>query len=204
MATNTNDRLMAFSDGILAVVITLLVLSIDIPDTEKIKTIGDFKNSLINLGPKFEIYFLSFAIIGFFWHRHHLSFTLISGHDTLLTVLNLTFLLFISILPFATELIGDFSSMKIAVDFYSLSMLMACLSLTALWKYALKNNFVSSKHDSKVYSTLNRTNLFLTAVFFLSLLLSFVNLRLAKYSWLLIFVGQFFIHKRTSNSDLDP
>ncbi len=204
MATNTNDRLMAFSDGILAVVITLLVLSIDIPDTDTIKTIGEFKSSLISLGPKFEIYFLSFVIIGFFWHRHHLAFTLINSHDTLLTVLNLTFLLFISILPFATELIGDFSSMKIAVDFYSLSLLMACLSLTALSQYALKNNLVSPQYDLKVHSSFNRTNLFLTAVFFLSLMLSFVNLRLAKYSWLLIFTGQFFFHKRTSNSDLDP
>jgi uncharacterized membrane protein len=101
------ERLGTFSDGVFAVVITILVLGIEIP-SDSATTAAE----LLALRDKFLhqilIYFVSFWLIALYWSQHHLLFSSVKQIDRPLVVLNLWFLLPATLLPFVTQLMGTF------------------------------------------------------------------------------------------------
>lgn len=98
-------RTIAFSDGVFAIAITLLVLSIDVPDGFARKELSEF---IRDEWPQFFAYFLSFAVIGRFWIGHHHVFSMLQDFDRRLIVLNLAYLSMIVLVPFPTELLGEY------------------------------------------------------------------------------------------------
>lgn len=99
------SRLAAFSDGVFAVAITLLVLDLHVPRAGQAETLGTLLRS--ELGG-YVVFVLSFAIIGIKWLNHHRLLARIRGADTTLIVLNLILLLGISIVPFTTALVAHY------------------------------------------------------------------------------------------------
>jgi uncharacterized membrane protein len=113
-------RLEAFSDGVFAIVITLLILNVKLPDT-------DYKNlsqSLWDVLPAISAYVLSFLLVGMYWVFHHYSFTLIARVDGVLLWLNILLLLFISFLPFPAMLMGKYPFKTIPVVIYVCNLLL--------------------------------------------------------------------------------
>ena len=89
-------RLEAFSDGVFAIVITLLVLELKLPAVNY-DALGQ---RLVNLLPSIAAYALSFLLVGMYWVFHHHAYTLLDGVDGVLLWLNIVFLLSISFMPF--------------------------------------------------------------------------------------------------------
>jgi len=124
------ERVGAFSDGVFAIAITLLVLTIEVP------TGNDLSNGLRNLDDDLLAYFIGFAVMGKFWFEHHKLFSAIVRTDTRLIVVNLLLLSLIALMPFTTGVLGSFDD-PLAVTIYALNVAAATVAsgLTELVAY---------------------------------------------------------------------
>src|SRR4030095_11285618 len=113
-------RLEAFSDGVFAIVITLLILDISIPDVRPI-ALGA---ALVNILPQLLTYIMSFFIVGLYWHLHHQVSTQIKTIDEPFVWLNLVWLLFVSVLPFPTALLGRYPLQPIPLTIYGINLIL--------------------------------------------------------------------------------
>ncbi len=136
--TRRTARLEAFSDGVFAIAITLLVLDLAIPATTH-----SARNLLDAIGdewPGYLGYIVSFATVGAVWLGHNAITDYLERADTALLRLNLLLLLFVSFLPFPTRLLSEYVSReqaeRVASTFYGLVLLAAASLLWLLWRYA--------------------------------------------------------------------
>ena len=131
-------RLEAFSDGVFAIAITLLVLELAAPRHDD----GQLGAALISLWPSYLAYLVSFATIGALWIGH----TVITHHlreaDLNLFKLNLVLLLVVSFLPFPTGLLAEnlasTSDERVAATIYGVTLLAAATMLSLVWRYAIR------------------------------------------------------------------
>ena len=100
--TTETARVEAFSDGVFAIAITLLILEIKVPSAGS----GDLAGQLLRQWPSYLSFFISFAFIGIMWINHHRLFTHIRKSDDVLLVLNLALMLGVTIIPFTTSVLA--------------------------------------------------------------------------------------------------
>ena len=115
------NRLEAFSDGVFAIVITLLILNIKLPQVQY----DNLTDGLIAMLPNIGVYVLSFLLIGMYWVFHHYTFSFMKEADGVLLWLNIIFLLFISFIPFPTSLMGEYPFKTIPMVIYGANLLLA-------------------------------------------------------------------------------
>jgi uncharacterized membrane protein len=97
------------------------------------------------LGPRFTIYVISFFVIGAYWISYHHIFNRIADSHGVIVWLNLAFLFFITLIPFAVDLQVDFYFYQIIFIIYAMVLTAAGLSLTLIWLYASKNKLVDKR-----------------------------------------------------------
>lgn len=131
----TKGRLEAFSDGMFAIILTILVLELRVPELEN-SSFAAFQAGLLELAPKFFAFLFSFFIIAIFWINHHAIFHQIHKVDTKLLWLNIGLLFFASLFPFITAFVGDYIMNPYVVALYPLNMTFSSVMLNALWKHA--------------------------------------------------------------------
>jgi uncharacterized membrane protein len=131
----SKGRLEAFSDGIFAIAITLLVLTIP-----PVRHFNDVGGELRDKLPSFAAYVVSFAVIGIMWLNHHSVFAHFARVDRGLVFCNLALLLTIGFLPYPTEVFGEAlhagHGERAAAVFYSATMAVNAVAWAALWLYA--------------------------------------------------------------------
>jgi TMEM175 potassium channel family protein len=115
------SRLEAFSDGVFAIVITLLILDIRFPDV----AYTQFGATLVTLLPRILAYVMSFIIIGVYWVTHHNSMHAMRKTDRSFLWLNMLLLLFVSFIPFPTSLLGRYPFQAEPIIIYGLTLI-AC------------------------------------------------------------------------------
>ncbi len=120
----TKNRVEAFSDGIFAILVTLLILEIRVPHIENPCSAPELFASIMDLAPKFFSWIISFLTICIVWMNHHRIFDSFKGINVGLFWLNTHVLLWICFVPFPTALVGDYPRNPLAVAFYGL--VMAC------------------------------------------------------------------------------
>jgi uncharacterized membrane protein len=125
-------RILALSDGVFAIAMTLLILEIALPA----KGAEDLPKTLLALWPRYLAYVLSFVVIARFWVVHHQAFRLIARYDTVLIWLNLLLLMFVSFLPFPTAVVGAHNGSPAAAVLYAAAVVLAGTASTAYWWYA--------------------------------------------------------------------
>jgi uncharacterized membrane protein len=109
-------RIVAFTDGVFAIAITLLVLSLNVP---RGLSSSELREYLSGFEGEVFAYFLSFAVIGRFWMAHHRLFGMLRRFDRPLIVLNLAYLSLIVLIPFPTELLGTYGDSSVSVILYA-------------------------------------------------------------------------------------
>jgi uncharacterized membrane protein len=176
------ERTIAFSDGVFAIAITLLVLSIDIP---KLGHGEKLDRAISNLGDNIVSYFIGFAVIGLFWVGHHYFFNRLRGFDGRLLWLNLLYLSFIGLLPFSTALLGDYGNDPTSLVVYAINVSLAGLADTLMVVVALRAGLLEPAMQARGRELITR-NLVAPLVFLASIPLAYLDTDLAKYSWLLI------------------
>ena len=179
-------RIMSFSDGVFAVAITLLVLSIKVPFVPQSVADQKLPHEIVRIIPIFEAYIISFLIIGLFWIGHHQVFSRFRRHDRGLLWLNLVFLMTIVFIPFPTSLLSEYSTSRTAFIFYAVALSLSALMMTVILWYGAHDNRLMDVVDSKFYRRFSFGYLDMAAIFLLSIPLSYANVRFARYFWLLI------------------
>ena len=139
-------RLEAFSDGIFAFAITLLVLDLAVPVTRTSEQ--HLLDALGDQWPGYLGYVVSFSTVGALWLGHNAITDYLDRADTTLLRLNLLLLLLVTFLPFPTRLVSEYVHVttaraeRVAVTFYGLTLLIAAALLSLLWRYALRARLV--------------------------------------------------------------
>ncbi|MEW6038973.1 MAG: TMEM175 family protein [Pseudomonadota bacterium] len=142
-------RIEAFSDGVFAIVITLLILELKVPEIADDLVANQLAPRLIELTPRLFSFALSFIIVGVYWVAHHHVFHHVERSDRTLLWLNILFLSSVTFIPFPTSLIGKYSDQELAVVIYGINVVVARLLLLMIWRYATKNHrLVSPRFDA--------------------------------------------------------
>jgi uncharacterized membrane protein len=135
-------RLEAFSDGVFAIAVTLLVLDIGVSATAG----QDLGDAIRGLWPSYLAYVASFSTIGAAWLGHNAITEYLDRADAAFVRLNLLLLLFVSFLPFPTRLVAEFirqdKAERVAVTFYGIVLLLSSTMLLVLWRYAVRAKLV--------------------------------------------------------------
>jgi uncharacterized membrane protein len=134
--TSATGRVEAFSDGVFAIAITLLIIEIRIPATHHAGTLG---SELLRSWPAYLGYLTSFLTIGVMWINHHDVFTLIDRYDRTMLLLNTVLLLFVAFLPFPTAVLARFietDGARAAAILYGSTMILIAVAFLAWWRYA--------------------------------------------------------------------
>ncbi len=134
------SRLEAFSDGVFAIAITLLVLEIVVPHLEEP---GELGQALLDLWPSYLAYATSFLTIGIMWINHHSVFRQLGEVDHRFLFINLGLLMCISFVPFPTTLLADYAwggDGKAAALAYGITLTITAIFFTLLWRYAIWGN----------------------------------------------------------------
>jgi uncharacterized membrane protein len=181
-------RLASFCDGVISVAITLLVLSIDLPDRTPSMNGEKFTTAFLALGPNFEAFLFSFLSIGNFWIGHHGMFHYLRRQNRFFIWQNLFFIMCIVLIPFSTKLMYGYEDQLLAVIAYAASMGFTCLMMALMWWYAAHDNrLVCRGFDHRTSRHAIYSYLLVAVMFLLSIGVAFFDLRAARSSWWLIF-----------------
>lgn len=137
--TSDTDRVEAFSDGVFAIAITLLVIELHDPGAKH-----GLWSGLVHDWPQFAAYLTSFFIIGIMWVNHHSMFRQFVRSDRMLLFLNLLLLLWTALLPFPTSLVaghlrdGNIDA-SVAEAVYSANLTLAAIAFSLIWFYAVRH-----------------------------------------------------------------
>lgn len=163
----STNRLEAFSDGVFAVAITLLVLNLQVP---QLASASELVSSLGALWPKLLSYALSFVIVGIYWVAHHNTFHYIKRSDRNLLWLNILLLMCIVFLPFPTALLGQYPEQRVSIIIYAGTLVITGLVLQALWWYATSRyRLVDRNIDPRLVQRATRRNLTAPLIYLLAI-----------------------------------
>jgi uncharacterized membrane protein len=136
------ERIVFFSDAVMAIAITLLAIDIRVPEIDPAAAAAELPKQLAAITPNLLTFFISFIVIGIYWISHHRYFSYIKRYDTRLMLLNLMFLFFIACMPFVASLLGRFPSVPIALVIYTLAVAALGTSMALIWRYASKDHLL--------------------------------------------------------------
>jgi uncharacterized membrane protein len=181
MQTSTT-RLETFSDAVVAIIMTIMILELKLPEFNKDQDEYDIHHHLVELLPHFGAYVFSFIMIGILWANHHHMFNLLGKTDNILLGQNLFFLFWMSLIPFVTGIVGANPRLPTSIALYGFVMLMTTLSLAIMRSYTMKKNLVHTDEEKAVdkkinkVSTEDRTKSYIgAAAYLLSVPLAFVS-----------------------------
>ncbi len=134
-------RIEAFSDGVFAIAITLLILEIKIPNPAQ----GSLATALLRQWPSYVGFLLSFAYTGVMWMNHHRMFTHIKRSNDTLVVLNLLLLLGVTVVPFPTAVLAAYlghPEQRTAAIFYNSVFVVIAILFNVLWRYCVSHKML--------------------------------------------------------------
>jgi uncharacterized membrane protein len=180
------DRVGAFSDGVFAFAITLLVLNLDVP-TIRVETGSGERlwNALQSLDGDLTAYAISFAVIGSFWYGHHKVFARLDRSDGRLVFFNLLLLAVIALMPFTTDLLGSYGDNQVAAAVYAANLGAAALA-DGLVEIVAAHRRLAPPGALRPERELIAGAIVRASVFFLSIPVAIISVTAAEISWLLL------------------
>jgi uncharacterized membrane protein len=179
------NRLLALSDGVIAIVITLLVLDISVPTVPPGSSTTELLELVLAQWPEFLGFVLSFLVIGFYWILHRRAFVYIETHERGVVYLNLVFLILVAFVPYATSMFTTYPG-QFGVSFLSAALAITGLALAGLWIYASRRDLMEEGLTSRSVQIQAARFLATPAVFLLAVVVALVDARLAILTWLLL------------------
>jgi uncharacterized membrane protein len=141
----SKERIEMLCDGIFAIAMTLLVLELKVPELPKPVTTAALWHALRGHGLGFFAYFLSFMLAGASWMQHHVLFHYVSRATRALAILNLFFLMFVSLVPFSTSIFAQYGPQ--ATPFYFGNQFVLGLLVAAQWLLAKRSGLLRGGDD---------------------------------------------------------
>jgi len=170
-------RIEAFSDGVFAIAITLLIIEIAVPHAAVTESLSE---KLVELWPSYLGYAISFIVIGTVWANHRNRFRFIVRSDHVLLFLNVLFLMCVAFIPFPTALLAEYIREEehriTAVAVYSGTLAVTAVFFTVLWLYAAGNyRLVDQRADPSMLRAMTRRFVLSMLLYVLAFALAFVS-----------------------------
>jgi uncharacterized membrane protein len=195
----SKSRVETFSDGIFAIIITLLVLEIKVPHINEVHSSEELGKSLIGLLPKIISWMISFFTIAVIWVNHHKIFKQVKVLDAGIFWWNAVLLLWSTLIPFPTAVLGDYPVNKMSIILYGIEMSLMAASFSFMRFYAIRKQGLL---EESVDMGLFRKGTYYSVLFGPVMYLTGVALGLIHpYLAFVIFIGipVYFIFSETKN-----
>jgi uncharacterized membrane protein len=177
------NRIVAFSDGVFAIAITLLVLGLGISGGS-----ADLTHALLGQEADLLAYVISFAVVGRVWIAHHRFFAALERFDSTLMGLNLVYLACVVLIPFTSAVLGDYEQHPAAVILYAINLILVSLAFQAQIVYAYRRDLVWPQAREFERRLAGPANLVVAIVFAISIPIAFIDTLAAKLLWIVVFV----------------
>jgi TMEM175 potassium channel family protein len=141
------SRVEALSDGVFAIAMTILVLTIPVPTAEQVPA-AQLPGALRRLGPQVLVYVISFINLGVLWIGQHNQYHFVTRADRWFLWINIGYLLLISFIPLSTALLGHYPLERVALVVYGLNLIAATLALALHWQHATAKHRLVPTHLS--------------------------------------------------------
>jgi uncharacterized membrane protein len=190
------SRTEAFSDGVIAIIITIMVFDLKIQDLPFNYSDKDIWESLLGIVPKFLSYALSFLVVAILWLNHHALFDIIPYSDSKLVWYNILLLFAMSLIPLPTAFLAKYPNSYQAVMLYGLVMFLNSFSFFLMRRYIeVKAKLIP--YNAKIH----RNNLISASLYLVSIPLSYISVYLSFIIFLGIPLWYFIPEKHHSNSE---
>lgn len=191
-----HERLVALTDGVYAIGLTLLVLDLKVPDVPGM-TNRELRADVFLQFPNFIAYAIAFLVIAFYWMNHHRIFRSVTMCDERAVRLNLVHLLFVSLAPYTTSLIGHYEGDRVAAFVFSVNLGLASLSLAILALHVLAREDWRTDESGGTWMMIPWWTPYAgPLVAMISIVVSLWNITIALLLWPIVMVGHGFILKR--------
>ena len=178
-ADNDTGRIEAFSDGVFAIAITLLVIEIGVPHLENGSGGTTLFGALIGQWPSYLGYVISFLQIGVVWANHHNRFTYIVRSNHVFLFLNILFLMCVAFIPFPTALLAEYIQSEertTAIAAYTGTLAVTAIFFTLLWYYAANGyRLVNHNLDPATLQAMTRRYVAGMVLYIIAFALTFAN-----------------------------
>jgi TMEM175 potassium channel family protein len=181
--TDEFSRVLAFSDAVFAIAMTLLVVGIAVPTFADHGDVGELADALNDLVPSFVSFFISFAVIGRYWAAHHQFCAGLARVDRGLVAINLVYLAFIAFLPFPTALLGNYFENPLSVAMYAVMVAIISGLEVVLFRHAYRGGLLREAMPEDVYRWGVMQSISPVVFFLASVPVAFVSTTLAVVVW---------------------
>jgi TMEM175 potassium channel family protein len=186
IAARSRLRLDAISDGIFGVAMTLLVLTLVVPTAAEVRDAGDLWHALLRLLPNVVTYFMSFLTLGIFWVAQETQLSEVGRTDRDYTWIMLTFLLFVTFVPFSTALLAAYYQSWIAVVEYWFNIFLLGTVNTVAVEYAARTRLISAARRAILLPAIRRRALTAQSLYAIATALSIIDTRVSLAAIVLI------------------
>jgi len=175
------ERVVALTDGIFAIAMTLLAFQIQVPHIVAHADSGQFFSGLSKVGVKLIVYAVSFIVLGVYWVAHHIEFAFIKRVNLRFVYMNIAFLLFIGLIPFSAALLGNYWYEQGAILIYGTNVALCTATLAIMLEYSIHHDWMVSRTDIPAASRrrINRRLLGAPAFYVLGIGASFIDTRIS-------------------------
>jgi uncharacterized membrane protein len=196
----TTRRIETLSDGVFAIAMTLLVLSLNLPENTGQENFHDLLSGQVHV---FFAYVLSFLLLAVFWIIHHYQFKRIKRTDRVLLWINIVILMFVALMPFSTSIVGDYPSEPLAKGFFDMNLFILGLLFYVNWRYASgQHRLIDPNMPREKIEQVARKALVIPIVSLLSFALAFLITDYSSVPYLLIPVILYLPYFRMSGSSV--
>jgi uncharacterized membrane protein len=202
--TVSKNRMEFLTDGIFAVVMTLLVLDISVPQISSHYAVSnvaagtELVKRLFDLWPKMLSFGISFVILAIYWVAHHRQYHYIKHSNRALIWINMMFLMGICLIPFSTSLLGEYRELEISILVYGGNSIVIASLLYAQWRYVTTSHhgrLLDENLDPISKTTLSRRTLLGIIVYLIATGFSFVYTQLSPFPFVLVIIPAFLPNK---------
>jgi uncharacterized membrane protein len=180
----SKQRVEAFSDGVFAIILTLLVLELRVPELAHHASFDQYIAAMKPLIPKFISFVLTFVLICIHWVSHHYLFRHLRDTPLGMIWLNNLFLLWLCFMPFPTAFLGDHPTDQFPILLYGLNQLLAALTFFAFRSCAVKNKLFVETDSAQTMGP--KHSLPAVVIFALSIVFAFVNVYLSLVCFFIV------------------
>jgi uncharacterized membrane protein len=179
-------RISSLADGVFAIVMTLLVLGVEVPEVPDEMIADQLFREVLLLWPLIAAYVVSFLVLGIYWMGHHTQFHFLRGVDRAALWMNIVFFMFVCLVPFSTRMVGQYSGQEIALLLYGTNLLAISLMLLAHWQYAWRAHLLDPSMGDETKRKVSRQILIGATVFAAGMGMAFVQPSWSLFVFLLV------------------
>jgi len=184
-----NERVEMLSDGVFAIVVTLLVLELRVPAIAHERSSSELLAALLAMKTKFIGFTLSFVFVINLWFSHTVLFRVFTKIDNVMLWLNNLLLLIICFIPFPTALVGEYPGNVVGLLLFGIPWLLIPIIFFALGSYARDKKFLTPLLDPHRFAQVRKATISYIPVVTANMVLTFWSTTLAFYIYMVLLVA---------------